>query len=122
MLKLDDSINLIIPRGSNAFVRHIMDNTRIPVMGHADGICHVYIDKAAAIDMAVKVTVDSKCQYPAVCNAAETLLVHQDIAAAFLPAARLDDLPGAPATRPAHRCGLCLLGRCSDRDVAGQCL
>lgn len=85
MLKLDDSINLIIPRGSNAFVRHIMDNTRIPVMGHADGICHVYIDKAAAIDMAVKVTVDSKCQYAAVCNAAETLLVHQDIAAAFLP-------------------------------------
>jgi glutamate-5-semialdehyde dehydrogenase len=85
MLKLDNYINLIIPRGSNAFVRHIMDNTRIPVMGHADGICHVYIDKAANIDMAVKITVDSKCQYAAVCNAAETLLVHQDIAAAFLP-------------------------------------
>ena len=85
MLGLDKYIDLIIPRGSNAFVRHIMDNTRIPVMGHADGICHVYIDKAADIDMAVKITVDSKCQYVAVCNAAETLLVHKEIAPIFLP-------------------------------------
>lgn len=85
MLKLDDCIDLIIPRGSNEFVRHIMDNTRIPVMGHADGICHVYVDAAADIPMAVKVALDSKAQYVAVCNAAETLLVHQDIAAAFLP-------------------------------------
>jgi glutamate-5-semialdehyde dehydrogenase len=85
MLELDEYIDLIIPRGSNAFVRHIMDNTRIPVMGHADGICHVYVDKAADINMAVNVTVDSKCQYVAVCNAAETLLVHKDIAPAFLP-------------------------------------
>ena len=85
MLELDEYIDLIIPRGSNAFVRHIMDNTRIPVMGHADGICHVYVDKAADVDMAVNITVDSKCQYVAVCNAAETLLVHKDIAPAFLP-------------------------------------
>jgi glutamate-5-semialdehyde dehydrogenase len=85
MLELDEYLDLIIPRGSNAFVRHIMDNTRIPVMGHADGICHVYIDKAADVDMAVKITVDSKCQYVAVCNAAETLLVHKDIAKDFLP-------------------------------------
>jgi glutamate-5-semialdehyde dehydrogenase len=85
ILELDEYIDLIIPRGSNAFVRHIMDNTRIPVMGHADGICHVYVDKAADIDMAVKITVDSKCQYVAVCNAAETLLVHKDIAPVFLP-------------------------------------
>ena len=85
MLTLDKDIDLLIPRGSNEFVRHIMDNTRIPVMGHADGICHVYVDAAAAIDMAVALAVDSKCQYVAVCNAAETLLVHQAIAAAYLP-------------------------------------
>ncbi|MBM4103090.1 MAG: glutamate-5-semialdehyde dehydrogenase [Planctomycetes bacterium] len=85
MLELDEYIDLIIPRGSNAFVRHIMDNTRIPVMGHADGICHVYVDKSAEVDMAVNITVDSKCQYVAVCNAAETLLVHKDIAPVFLP-------------------------------------
>ena len=85
MLKMDDCIDLIIPRGSNEFVRYIMDNSRIPVLGHADGICHVYVDASADIDMAVRVTVDSKTQYVAVCNAAETLLVHKDIAAAFLP-------------------------------------
>ncbi len=86
MLALDEDIDLIIPRGSNEFVRHIMDNTRIPVLGHADGICHVYVDAAADTEMAVKVAADSKCQYVAVCNAAETLLVHRDIAADFLPA------------------------------------
>ena len=85
MLNLDESIDLIIPRGSNAFVKHIMDNTHIPVLGHADGICHVYIDKAAASDMAVRIVVDSKTQYVAVCNAAETVLVHQAAAAAVLP-------------------------------------
>jgi glutamate-5-semialdehyde dehydrogenase len=85
MLKLDKDIDLIIPRGSNEFVRHIMNNTTIPVMGHADGICHVYVDAAADVEMAVRLTVDSKCQYVAVCNAAETLLVHEHIAAAFLP-------------------------------------
>lgn len=85
MLALDKDIDLIIPRGSNEFVRHIMTHTTIPVLGHADGICHVYIDASADLDMAVRVTVDSKCQYVAVCNAAETLLVHSDIADAFLP-------------------------------------
>jgi len=85
MLSLDKFIDLLIPRGSNQFVRFIMDNTNIPVLGHADGICHVYVDNQADIDMAVKITVDSKTQYVAVCNAAETLLVHKDIAEKFLP-------------------------------------
>ncbi|MBF0099728.1 MAG: glutamate-5-semialdehyde dehydrogenase [Desulfobacterales bacterium] len=85
MLRLDKTIDLIIPRGSNAFVKYIMDNTNIPVLGHADGICHVYVDQTADMDMAVKIVVDSKCQYVAVCNAAETLLVHEHIASRFLP-------------------------------------
>lgn len=88
MLGLDKCIDLLIPRGSNQFVRYIMDNTNIPVMGHADGICHVYVDNQADIDMAVKITVDAKTQYVAVCNAAETLLVHKDIAEKFLPAVK----------------------------------
>lgn len=85
ILKLDESIDLIIPRGSNAFVKYIMDNSNIPVLGHADGICHVYIDADADIDMAINIAVDSKCQYVAVCNAEETLLVHENIAADLLP-------------------------------------
>lgn len=84
MLKEDALIDLIIPRGSNAFVRSIMDSSRIPVLGHADGICHVYVDCAADIDMAVDIAVDSKTQNVAVCNAMETLLVHRDIAPVFL--------------------------------------
>ncbi len=91
LLALDEYVDLIVPRGSNAFVRYVQENTRIPVLGHADGICHVYIDRSARIDKAIKITVDAKVQYPAACNAIETLLVHQDIAAEFLPkiAARL---------------------------------
>jgi len=85
MLSQDDHIDLIIPRGSNEFVRYIMDNTNIPVLGHADGICHVYIDADADLNMAVNIAVDSKCQYVAVCNAAETLLVDSRIAEEFLP-------------------------------------
>lgn len=85
MLKLDQYIDLIIPRGSNEFVRYIMDNSRIPVMGHADGICHCYVDAEADLEMAVRIAVDSKTQYVAVCNATETLLVHQQVAAEFLP-------------------------------------
>lgn len=84
LLKLDQYVDLIIPRGSNSFVRFVQDNTRIPVLGHADGICHLYVDRAADIAKAVKVTVDSKTHYPAACNAIETLLVHQAIASEFL--------------------------------------
>ena len=85
MLALDDYIDLIIPRGSNAFVKYIMTHTNIAVMGHAEGLCHVYVDAAADIEMARKVVVDSKTQYVSVCNAAETLLVHEKIAPSLLP-------------------------------------
>jgi glutamate-5-semialdehyde dehydrogenase len=84
MLGMDEVIDLLIPRGSNAFVRYVMDHTRIPVLGHADGLCALYIDADADLELAVRVAVDSKCQYPAVCNAVETLLVHRDIARGFL--------------------------------------
>jgi len=85
MLAMDEYIDLLIPRGSNEFVRYIMNNTNIAVLGHAEGICHVYIDGDADSDMAVNIAVDSKCQYVAVCNAAETLLVDGKIAEEFLP-------------------------------------
>ena len=87
LLRLDGLVDLIIPRGSNELVRFIQDNTRIPVLGHADGICHLYVDAAADVGMAVRVAVDSKVQYPAACNAIETLLVHRSVAPAFLAAA-----------------------------------
>ncbi|MDD5473209.1 MAG: glutamate-5-semialdehyde dehydrogenase [Candidatus Methanoperedens sp.] len=85
MLKLDEHINLIIPRGSNEFVKYIQDNTRIPVLGHSAGICHVYVDSKADQTKALDVCYDAKVQYPAVCNAMETMLVHKDIAGEFLP-------------------------------------
>ena len=84
MLKEDTLIDLIIPRGSNSFVRYIMDNSRIPVLGHADGVCHVYVDREADLQKALDVSLDSKIQNVSVCNAMETLLVHRDIAPDFL--------------------------------------
>jgi len=87
LLQLEGLVDLIIPRGSSSFVRYIMENTRIPVLGHADGLCHLYVDRAADVDMAVRLTLDSKTQYPAACNAIETLLVHAEIAPRFLPLA-----------------------------------
>ncbi len=78
MLKCDKYINLIIPRGGNKLVKFIKENTKIPVLGHADGICHIFVDKTADLAMAQKVVVDAKTQYPSACNSVETLLVHKD--------------------------------------------
>ena len=88
MLAQHESIDLVIPRGSNEFVRYIMDHSRIPVMGHADGICHVYVDKGFDAAKAVPIIIDSKTQYVAVRNAVETVLVHADAADALLPLLR----------------------------------
>ena len=85
LLECHESVDLLIPRGSNQFVQYIMNHTKIPVMGHADGICHVYADKDADVEKAVRVIIDSKTQYVSVCNAAETLLVNQEIAKTLLP-------------------------------------
>ena len=85
MLGLSDCIDLIIPRGSNAFVQYIMKNTTIPVMGHADGVCHTYIDKDADEATAIKVAVDAKTQYVSVCNATETILVDRSLKDTLLP-------------------------------------
>jgi glutamate-5-semialdehyde dehydrogenase len=86
ILAMHHEIDLLIPRGSNSFVQYIMNNTQIPVLGHADGITHLYIDEFADLEMAVKVAIDSKTQYVSVCNALETLLVHRSVAKEFLSA------------------------------------
>ena len=78
-------VDLIIPRGSNALVSYIMSNTQIPVLGHAAGICHIYVDKAADLEKANRICFDAKTTYPAACNAVETILIHKDVAAEFVP-------------------------------------
>ena len=78
MLECDEYINLIIPRGGNKLVKYIKENTNIPVLGHASGICHVFVDKSADVDMASKIAIDAKTQYPSACNAVETLLIHSN--------------------------------------------
>jgi glutamate-5-semialdehyde dehydrogenase len=85
LLQADRLIDLIIPRGSNELVRYIMDNTRIPVLGHAAGICHIFVDAAADQNKALAICLDAKTNYPAACNAVETILVHEGIARQFLP-------------------------------------
>jgi glutamate-5-semialdehyde dehydrogenase len=85
LLKADRFVDLIIPRGSNSLVRHIQDNTRIPVLGHAEGVCHVYVDSSADLEKAMLIICDAKAQYPAACNAAETILIHESIAPSLMP-------------------------------------
>lgn len=85
LLDADKYVNLIIPRGSNSLVKYIKENTKIPVLGHADGICHIYIDESADIDKVLKICIDAKCQYPSACNAVETILVNKNIALGILP-------------------------------------
>ncbi|MCW4042156.1 MAG: glutamate-5-semialdehyde dehydrogenase, partial [Candidatus Bathyarchaeota archaeon] len=85
LLELDEYVDLLIPRGSSSLVKFIKDNSKIPVLGHTEGICHEYVDKDADLNIAVEICYDAKVQYPAVCNAMETLLVHKDIAKQFLP-------------------------------------
>lgn len=77
MLSMNDYIDLIIPRGGNSLVKFIKENTKIPVLGHSDGICHIFIDNSAGFDMARKIVVDAKTQYPSACNAVETVLIHE---------------------------------------------
>ncbi|WP_372480871.1 glutamate-5-semialdehyde dehydrogenase (plasmid) [Halomicrobium sp. HM KBTZ05] len=85
LLEMDDKVDLLMPRGSSEFVSYIQNNTQIPVLGHTEGICHVYVDEAADLEQAEEIAFDAKVQYPAVCNAVETLLVDDSVAATFLP-------------------------------------
>jgi len=80
MLKMEGYIDLIIPRGSNKLVKYIQENTKIPVLGHASGICHIFTDKSADFDMVKNICIDAKVQYPTACNSVETLLIHKDFA------------------------------------------
>jgi len=104
-------VDLLIPRGSNEFVQYIMDNSKIPVMGHADGICHIYVDGAADIEKAIPIIIDSKTQYVAACNTAETLLVHKDIAELLIPL-----LADASGDKISYRCDVRSMGliRCEE--------
>ena len=110
LLECDESVDLLIPRGSNAFVRYIMDNTRIPVMGHADGICHVYVDADADPQKARAIVVDAKTQYVAVCNACETLLVDRAAASALVP--ELVDALRAAGVEVRGDAAVCELAEC----------
>ena len=110
LIKCDDSIDLLIPRGSNEFVQYIMANSKIPVMGHADGVCHVYIDQTGDLDKALPIIMDSKAQYVTACNTLETLLVHRDMAHELLPALQNSsyagnvELRGCPETMKIIQC------------------
>jgi glutamate-5-semialdehyde dehydrogenase len=85
LLKLEEYVDLLVPRGGKEFIRFIQRHTRIPVLGHAEGVCHVYVDEHADFEKALEICYDAKVQYPAVCNAAEKVLVHAKVAEEFLP-------------------------------------
>lgn len=89
LLSCEKDVDLLIPRGSNAFVQYIMNNTKIPVMGHADGVCHIYVDKEYGENKVYDILVDAKTQYTAACNSVETILVHREVAATFLKKLKL---------------------------------
>lgn len=137
LLKLDDVIDLVIPRGSNSLVTYIQNNTKIPVLGHADGVVHMYVDADADLDMASKLAIDSKIDYPAACNALETLLIHDSLvatggAAELMTALRAAGvelfggprgekelkLPPAPALRHEYGCPACSVELVSSMDNA----
>ena len=98
LLKMDEFIDLVIPRGSGSLVKYIKDNTRIPVMGHAEGICHIYVDREADSSKAMRIVVDAKTDYPSACNAAETLLLHADTVSSGFADSLLRSLRGAGVT------------------------
>jgi glutamate-5-semialdehyde dehydrogenase len=85
ILEMDRDIDLVVPRGSTEFVNYVFQHSRIPVLGHGSGICHIYVDSAADLSMARAVIIDAKTQYPAACNSVEKVLVHKDVAAEFVP-------------------------------------
>jgi glutamate-5-semialdehyde dehydrogenase len=105
LLKRDDAIDLVVPRGGYGLIRRVAEESQIPVVKHYSGVCHVYVDSAADLELAAEITVNAKVQRPGVCNAAETLLVHADVAERFLPtvaeklAAEGVELRGCPRTR-----------------------
>lgn len=85
LLETDEYVNLIIPRGSNSLVKYIKANTKIPVLGHADGICHIYIDETADVQKVLNICIDAKCQYPSACNSVETILINENVALSIMP-------------------------------------
>jgi len=105
LVQLDDRVDVVIPRGGESLIRAVVENARVPVLKHYKGVCHVFVDATAELDKALAIVENAKCQRPGVCNAMETLLVHQDVAAAFLPmlgemaARRHLELRGCNATR-----------------------
>ncbi len=104
MLSMDKYIDLIIPRGGNSLVQYIKSNTKIPVMGHADGICHIYIDEQADVKKATDVCIDAKTQYPSACNAVETILIHESLLVNYLPQLVIELEKAQVEVRGCERC------------------